>query len=153
MKSLALVAVVLCSGCDTFRGVVRYTAEMPVSPSVECVKEALESVEGVSNVVYSFETKSNPSIGGTHRYWYEFRGLKSHLFIHVRNDGWARYHHSHGCLNCNPTQEAVDQIYPVMLAIDRAVTDRCNLEGQIEQLCSGVKCSAPNKSLERTREE
>lgn len=147
MRVLLLVVSALVVGCDHIHGVARYTAPMPLTPSVQCVKEAVSSVGGVSNVSYSLEQGGRPvTLHGieksdqVHRFWYEYKGIKSNAYLVARYDGSATYHHSYGCINCTPPQGTIDTLYPGMRAIDEAVWSRCGLSLPIHESCSGVKC-------------
>jgi hypothetical protein len=160
MKILVPLFAIVCCGCDTFHGVSRYAVDLPTTPSIDCIGEALASVDGVSAVQYTREVDSGRPITLTglkdpdvmHLYFYEYNGIRSNLYVAVGYDGRADYHHSFGCVNCVPPQETIDRIYPAMLKIDQAIADRCHFAGEIRQTCRSVRCIPPNTSLERTRD-
>jgi hypothetical protein len=147
MRVLLLVILVLAVGCDHVHGVHRYTSPMPSAPSAQCVEHAISLVEGVKNVRYTLEQGSRPvTLRGVevpdqvHRFWYEYKGIKSNLYLLVRYDGSATYHHFYGGINSTPPQSTIDGVYPGMRAIDEAVRARCGISVPIRESCSGVKC-------------
>ena len=147
MRALLLAIAALVTGCDHIHGVARYTDPMPSAPPARCVQDAVSSVEGVKNVSYSWELGSRPlTLHGiekpdqVHRFWYEYKGIKSNLYFVARHDGSATYHHSYGCLNCTPPQSTIDTLYPGMRAIDEAIKLRCGVSAPIQESCSGGKC-------------
>lgn len=147
MRVLLITIVVQIAGCDFIHGVARYTGPMPIAPSAKCVEEAIAAVDGVKNVSYSQEEGGRPlTLHGiekpnqVHRFWYEYKGIKSNVYYVVHYDGTAEYHHSYGCINCTPPQELIDRLRPGMLAIDEAVSSRCGLTVPIHESCSGVTC-------------
>jgi copper chaperone CopZ len=147
MRFVLLAAVILVAGCDYLHGVSRYTGEIPIAPPSKCVEEAISSVDGVTNVSYSLEEGGRPlTLHGiqqsdqVHRFWYEYKGIKSNVYFISHYNGTADYHHSYGCINCTPPQEVIDRLYPGMRAIDQAVTSHCGLAVPIHERCSGVRC-------------
>jgi hypothetical protein len=147
MRVLLLAISVLVAGCDHMYGIRRYTDPMPSAPSIQCIKDAISLVEGVKNVSYTIEQGSRPlTLRGVevpdqvHRFWYEYNGTKSGLYLLVRYDGSATYDHSYVGLNYTPPQSTIDGIYPGMRAIDETVRARCGISAPIRESCPGVKC-------------
>jgi hypothetical protein len=148
MRSLVLIIIsVLLAGCDYIGGVVRQTKQMPSAPSTQCVREAVSSVEGVTNVTYSLEQGGRPlTLHGiaepdqVHRVRYTYASVNGDVHFVVRYDGSATYHHTYICINCSPPQSTVDSVYPGMRAIDEAIRSRCGVSAPIYESCRGVRC-------------
>lgn len=147
MRSVVPILFILIAGCDHIGGVVRHTGEMSAAPSLQCVRDAVFSVEGVTNVTYSLEQGSRPlTLHGiaepdqVHRVRYTYRGVNSDLHFVVRYNGSATYYHTYISINRTPPQSIIDSIYPGMRAIDEAVWSQCGVAAPIYESCRGVRC-------------
>lgn len=139
MKKIVLLILITngfsLQGCDFQGGLVRYAYfESTLTP--QCVKEALENVDGLTNVRYS-----QPS-SKTHRFDYDVEGISNFLQYQTESFNYIRYWNGYFFLNTIPDRKDIDKIHPYLIEIDKSVEKECNinLTKHVEEECSRMKC-------------
>jgi len=139
MKKIALLIFItnclILQGCDFQGGLVRY-ANFQTTLTPECVKEALENVEGLTDIRYS-----QPS-SKAHRFDYNVVAISDFLQYQTESFNYIRYWNGYFFLNTIPDREDIDKIHPYLLDIDKSIEKECeiNLASHIEEECSRMKC-------------
>jgi len=122
-------------GCDFVGGLVR-VAELEGALNDECVLNALQAVDGVSNVRYAEDDY------GYHRFEYSVAGIENKLIYEVISDDEVRYWNDYSLLNSVPELEDIRTMRPYLYEIDRGIEVACGVsvsEVMIES-CSRIDC-------------
>lgn len=147
--SIASTVSIFVAGCDTIGGISHVKRETSL-PGNSCIINAVQSVQGVSDVEYRTESGGRPlTLHGiekpdeVHRYIYRYSGLMGNFYYRVNYKGDVEYHHTYFDINRVPPQSEIDNIRPIMFEIEKTIETKCNLNdfvSGIEEKCSGVKC-------------
>ncbi len=122
-------------GCDFVGGLVR-VADLDGSLNDECVINALEAVDGVSNVRYAQDDY------GYHRFGYSVAGIENELLYEVVSDDEVRYWNDYTLLNSVPALEDIRTIRPYLYEIDRRIEIACDIgiSDVVTEGCSRIDC-------------
>jgi len=126
---------VAVQGCDFVGGLVR-VADLDGALNDECVVNALEAVEGVSDVSYAEDEY------GYHRFDYSVVGLQNELVYEVVSDDEVRYWNDYTLLNSVPALEDIRAIRPYLYEIDRRIEIACDISisDVVTEGCSRIDC-------------
>ena len=146
---LTLFSIFLLFGCESFSGISHYANRINTNSSPQCVKEALVSINGISNVVYQeFKGGSPITVHGIEKadkifgYSYKYNGLNAGFSFRVDYKNSIEFSQEHLKINNDIPQDEIDTLRPVMFAIEKAIEEKCgvNLISNIKEKCSSVKC-------------
>jgi hypothetical protein len=144
----ALFLACTLAACDTVQGVSR-TQTLAAPIDYVCFENAIRATPGVRRVRTSHTTDSSyrliPLRGGvvtvSDAFFYETDDAYRAMIQVLNDDGAVSFEHSHGCLGCEPSQEAVDALAPVMTRIETSIQNACAIDlSAIRQSCRGVRC-------------
>lgn len=140
------------SGCDFVYGVNR-SAQLDALPSLDCVRQAIQSTPGIETVdERSGTTFRELTFSGLHPpdpiYYFNYRGPEAR---HIRGvvqlttnwRGYVDFTDYNMRMNEKPPQAEIDATRPVMREIERRLSDHCGvtkLQSPIHEWCHGVKC-------------
>ena len=101
-----------CASCDILYGVFHSAAQISTIPADSCVVDALEAIPGITEVSTRIDNGSRSiTLHGVerpdqvHRFFYNYRGVRSGFFILVSYNGRATYVHDFIEINQKPPQE------------------------------------------------
>ena len=146
LAATVLVSVFALQGCDVLYG-VRREAYVTSVPSLDCIEAAISSVPGVASIERPMwprtGTRSSPP-----PYYFVYRGAPdSHLQgvaqVQIEESGKLSFQNSLMDINRRPPQAEIDATRPAMQAIERALEERCGVDGltsSIKEVCRGVEC-------------
>lgn len=143
-----LVLAIAISGCDVIYGVTR-TETFVKNPSPECVQRITRSMDGVTELRYSEAENPYPTMaqgielhGVIHRYWYVYQGIENSFWFDEKYGGSTTFYHGYRCMNCQPSQENLDVLYPFIRKLEEAIDTECGADriGPPRETCYGVEC-------------
>jgi len=79
-----------------------------------------------------------------HYYFYDFQSVSAYLYFSKDYKGKVEFNQAYTAVNATPPQVRVDMMRPVMRELERKLEADCGLQNlvmNIEERCSGVKCS------------
>ena len=151
VHAAGLLLAVLVTGCDPIWGISR-RAPVAELPELSCVRSAIESVPGVTEVRdWEVEGSRPVTLTGIQRpdriHWFAYRyeSIDAALTLTTDYEGEVEYYQGIGAVGSAPpsAQAAVDRIRPVMIQVEAAVAERCGLPqlgSEIEEHCADVRC-------------
>lgn len=140
MKYVALSALALLSGCDSFHGVSR-TIKTDTPSAHQCVQQALERIQGVVNIHYMRGQQGQAQGVEQHFYDYEYDDLHGRAVVYNSPSG-TTFSQVYMRNRRVPPQYEIDQMRALMQKIEGQVQQSCKLARvtPVEEQCRSVNC-------------
>ena len=146
---LAILGLALVlGGCDPVYGVER-DSYLWTAPKLDCVQRAIEVTNGVATVSMHERHRGKGLFHPTpwiYDYVYSGppgSGVFGSLQVIKTYDGKFSYHNASMRLHAPPPQADIDNVRPVMRAIEKNLASRCGiyeLNTTVQETCTGVTC-------------
>ena len=131
--SLTLVSFLL-GACDSIHGITHINNKVLFYPKSKCIKNAVTSIDGVSQLEYKEYEGSVPlTLHGLeekdkiHSYFYKYHDIRGYFSFSVNYKGEVKYFQSYTDINRVPPQKNIDKIRPIMFKIEKNIEKECNL--------------------------